>query len=582
MTSAPRPPRRRANRDPYGLLPRGAPIAMILSVVGLVVIASATLAVSNGHLPFNVSLGGGGGTGPGGSGKPEVVKTPTPSGLVVVPSPATPGITIPGTLVYAKDGNIWVQSNGVATQLTSNGNDSMPSFSKDGTAVYFVRTRRMMGYWPVNGTPTNYQMDVPSIVSVPLAGGKETRLFDGLVNPPGRLLWMGFIQGPVVSPDGRTIAMTSDLPDPTRSDVTLKLLNLKTKKITDPGLSQVSPLGHQDPAWSPNGQYVAYVRNDRDGAKGAPRIFTYSVATKKSRAITGPGYLHPSWSPDGHYLAATKTTQLGTDVVIIDTTSGAEVARVTDDGDSWGPVWSPAGNQIAFLHVAGQVIDLRMVQLNGTAPDWTMSDPVDLTSAAGLDGASKPDWFVPAGQLPAPSTQAPRLVWSGSVVVSVTPGYLGRLGARTAATRTVLCLGLDPEPATLPAGFPPGLEGVERFARLLLEAALPHAAAVKPNLAFFEAYGAAGIAALERLRSARTGRHPVRGRRQAGGHRVHGRAPGSRAVRRAGGRRGHREPVSRRGGRRTAAGARRPLCVRPVPHLEPGRRGAPGAPRRRG
>jgi len=35
----------------------------------------------------------------------------------------------------------------------------------------------------------------------------------------------------------------------------------------------------------------------------------------------------------------------------------------------------------------------------------------------------------------------------------------------------------------------------------VLEAALPFAAAVKPNLAFFEAFGSAGIAALERLRA---------------------------------------------------------------------------------
>ncbi|OGO55575.1 MAG: orotidine 5'-phosphate decarboxylase, partial [Chloroflexi bacterium RBG_16_72_14] len=78
--------------------------------------------------------------------------------------------------------------------------------------------------------------------------------------------------------------------------------------------------------------------------------------------------------------------------------------------------------------------------------------------------------------------------------------YLERLAARSAAAGTVLCLGIDPDPAALPAGFPPTLAGIERFARLVVEAALPSAAAVKPNLAFFEAYGSAGLAALERLR----------------------------------------------------------------------------------
>ena len=81
------------------------------------------------------------------------------------------------------------------------------------------------------------------------------------------------------------------------------------------------------------------------------------------------------------------------------------------------------------------------------------------------------------------------------------PTYLDRLAARTAAVGTVLCVGLDPDPTALPSGFSADLAGVERFSALLLEAALPFAAAVKPNLAFFEAYGSAGLAALERLRA---------------------------------------------------------------------------------
>jgi orotidine-5'-phosphate decarboxylase len=53
----------------------------------------------------------------------------------------------------------------------------------------------------------------------------------------------------------------------------------------------------------------------------------------------------------------------------------------------------------------------------------------------------------------------------------------------------------------LPPGFAANLEGVEAFARLVLEAALPFVAVVKPNLAFYEAFGSAGVAALERLRA---------------------------------------------------------------------------------
>jgi len=83
----------------------------------------------------------------------------------------------------------------------------------------------------------------------------------------------------------------------------------------------------------------------------------------------------------------------------------------------------------------------------------------------------------------------------------MTTGYLDRLAARSARIGSVLCLGLDPDPATLPDGFSRDLAGIERFARLLVEAAAPFAAAIKPNLAFFEAFGSAGIATLERIRA---------------------------------------------------------------------------------
>jgi orotidine-5'-phosphate decarboxylase len=79
--------------------------------------------------------------------------------------------------------------------------------------------------------------------------------------------------------------------------------------------------------------------------------------------------------------------------------------------------------------------------------------------------------------------------------------YLERLAARTAAVGSVLCLGIDPDPTALPAGFPADVRGLESFGRLLLDAALPYAAAVKPNLAFFEAFGSEGMAVLERLRA---------------------------------------------------------------------------------
>jgi orotidine-5'-phosphate decarboxylase len=63
-------------------------------------------------------------------------------------------------------------------------------------------------------------------------------------------------------------------------------------------------------------------------------------------------------------------------------------------------------------------------------------------------------------------------------------------------------VGIDPDSRTLPEGFPQDVSGIERFARLVLDSAAEFAAAVKVNLAFFEAFGSAGYAAIERLRAA--------------------------------------------------------------------------------
>ena len=78
---------------------------------------------------------------------------------------------------------------------------------------------------------------------------------------------------------------------------------------------------------------------------------------------------------------------------------------------------------------------------------------------------------------------------------------LERLRAGVARVGAPLCVGVDPHPDRLPDGLSRDVTGVERFARGLIEATAEHAVAVKLNVAFFEALGSAGWAALERVRA---------------------------------------------------------------------------------
>ncbi len=61
-----------------------------------------------------------------------------------------------------------------------------------------------------------------------------------------------------------------------------------------------------------------------------------------------------------------------------------------------------------------------------------------------------------------------------------------------------LCVGIDPHPELLAAwGLPCDPDGLRAFARRCVEAFAGHVAVVKPQSAFFEEYGSAGIAVLE-------------------------------------------------------------------------------------
>jgi orotidine-5'-phosphate decarboxylase len=66
--------------------------------------------------------------------------------------------------------------------------------------------------------------------------------------------------------------------------------------------------------------------------------------------------------------------------------------------------------------------------------------------------------------------------------------------------RGPLCVGIDPHAALLERwGLPVDANGLERFAMTCVEAFAGEVAVVKPQSAFFEAHGSAGVAVLERL-----------------------------------------------------------------------------------
>ncbi|OGO35890.1 MAG: orotidine 5'-phosphate decarboxylase [Chloroflexi bacterium RBG_16_57_8] len=70
--------------------------------------------------------------------------------------------------------------------------------------------------------------------------------------------------------------------------------------------------------------------------------------------------------------------------------------------------------------------------------------------------------------------------------------FLERLAAAVHKNRSLVCVGLDPDPALMPVEI-----GVADFNRAIIDATSDLVCAYKPNLAFYEALGDEGMAALK-------------------------------------------------------------------------------------
>jgi orotidine-5'-phosphate decarboxylase len=83
--------------------------------------------------------------------------------------------------------------------------------------------------------------------------------------------------------------------------------------------------------------------------------------------------------------------------------------------------------------------------------------------------------------------------------MTVRAGFGQRL-TKIVGERGSLCVGIDPHPALLHAwGLEEGPRSLERFAMTVVEALAGEVAVLKPQSAFFELYGSAGIAVMERV-----------------------------------------------------------------------------------
>jgi TolB protein len=102
------------------------------------------------------------------------------------------------------------------------------------------------------------------------------------------------------------------------------------------------------PAWSPDGQSLAYVSFESK----ASAIFVQTLRTGERRKVSARAGINgaPTWSPDGKSLALTLSRKDGdVDVYTLNLSSQVLTRMTFDPGIDTEPTWSVDGNKLYFM-----------------------------------------------------------------------------------------------------------------------------------------------------------------------------------------------------------------------------------------
>ncbi len=329
---------------------------------------------------------------PLGNGQYAIV-APTPAPLTPTPT-ATPASALLRNMlanervvfVSDRDGNreIYVM-NGDGSQpirLTSHNADEIePAWSPDGWQIAFASDRE-----------GNYEIYLTSAEN-----GSLTRLTD---DP-------AMDRYPAWSPDGQRLAFVSNR-DGNFEIYTIGVDDSQPTRLTyDPTLDRY-------PAWSPDGQYLAFESN-RDGN---PEIYILEVACASQptdcdrqpiRLTQNPALdSKPAWSPDGQYLAFESDRHGNLEIYVMEVEAilrgqadGNRPIRLTDH-PAWDyqPAWLPNSQQIIFTSTRDSNTDIYIMNIEAALQESDDSRPVRLTQDVTVEEA--PAWTSAAVAAPTP------------------------------------------------------------------------------------------------------------------------------------------------------------------------------------
>ena len=277
------------------------------------------------------------------------------------------GDTIPGRILFVKDSNIWMWSEGRARQLTTGNTWQQPRWSPDGSRIAYVyRTENFSEIFVMDADGSNAQ--------------RLTRSQSSSLSNNDWTFW------PTWSPDGSQLAFVSDS---NSYHPTLWLMNADGSSKRQPRAPPTFQEADDALAWSPDGRRLAVTHFEQQHSQ----IYLFELPRGPLRPLTESplGALDPAWSPDGSTLAYAVREAGRVELRLRHVDEGPEVT-LKSDGYSRAPAWSPDGRRLAFLSSQGGGLELYTVELAPEGNSFMARNERQLTQDLNLDGTSGVSW----------------------------------------------------------------------------------------------------------------------------------------------------------------------------------------------